>query len=197
MISVAEFDKQYNAVKSVAALTRKKFNVHDDHKSLDLVFEEQNIRFITLLSVQSSKVGGASKDRKGLKYELFRDAFESLGFGNIERFRTDHKNYLKINGLTQWLKNVLHYLLQEKQDVCARCGRRITSSWYGAFGFQNDHVAENFRSEGEASTKTGCVNQKKEIMSMILEMAQTQLTCVPCHTYLTVGNEEEIKKMVL
>ena len=68
----------------------------------------------------------------------------------------------------------------------------------GAFKFECDHVAENFRPEGEASTKTpGGVCNIHEVMKMILEMTQTQLTCGECHGHLTCNHTVEISAMFL
>jgi hypothetical protein len=68
---------------------------------------------------------------------------------------------------------------------------------HGAFGFESDHVAENFRLEGEASTKTNNVSEIKTLKGVLLEMTQCQLTCNMCHLNLTLNKTEEISKMVL
>jgi hypothetical protein len=202
-VSVVAFDKNYSAVKAVAALTKKNYNTHPNHNPLTQIFEEENIRFVTLLLVQTNCLGATSKERVGLDYELFRGVFQALGFGDIERFRKDGKEFINKNGLSAWLVYQLHYILQVKQGACARCGLRIGRNWYGATGFENDHVAENFRAEGEASTKKKCVIDIREIMKMILEMAKTQLTCIECHDYLTAGklnknmDTDEINAMTL
>ena len=53
-VTVAAFDNEYNAAKAVAALTKKNFNTHSNHTPLTQIYNEENIRFVTLLLVQTN-----------------------------------------------------------------------------------------------------------------------------------------------
>ena len=95
------------------------------------------------------------------------------------------------------MTEILFYRLKEFQNCCARCGCKITNPMHGVFGFECDHVAENFRKKGEASMKTNELSQIHDLMKKILEMAQTQLTCAGCHYCLSNKKTKEIEKMFL
>jgi hypothetical protein len=55
------------------------------------------------------------------------------------------------------MRHHIFYILQEKQKACAWCGCVSQNKTHGAFGFESDYVAENFRMEGKASRKTAAV----------------------------------------
>ena len=140
------------------------------------------------------------RDNTHFTYEKIKAALLGLGHGNVERFRDDLKDFFDNHDLSGFMKFVIYYLFKEKQHACARCGCVSRDHMHGAWGFELDHVAENFRMEGEAFTKTASVSDslaQKPLKGVLLEMAQCQLTCNTCHLNLSYKKTKEIKKMIL
>jgi uncharacterized protein YcbX len=72
------------------------------------------------------------------------------------------------------------FLIQSKQIACARCNLVSLDERLGAFGFESDHVDENFRKKGEEKEKEFDVNASRHssILKILNEVAKTQVRCV-------------------
>jgi hypothetical protein len=72
------------------------------------------------------------------------------------------------------------FLIQSKQIACARCNPVSLDERLGAFGFESDHVDENFRKKGEEKEKEFDVNASRHssILKILNEVAKTQVRCV-------------------
>ncbi len=74
-------------------------------------------------------------------------------------------------------QRLLFFLIRSKQIACARCNRVSLDERFGAFGFESDHVDENFRKKGEKKEKdfeavcSKCCN----ILKLLAEVANTQV----------------------
>lgn len=196
-VNEEEFKQKIEEAIVVADATINRFKVHPDHKPLIQAYRDPNFTDMAFLIVQISTLGGRNSGRKQFTLEKIKSAFMAYGHGDIKRFRDDLDEFFKSTRLTHFMTEILYYRLKEFQDVCARCGCRSTNHTHGAFGFECDHVAENFRKKGEASAKTDRLCKISDLMKKILEMAQTQLTCVPCHLNLTSKKTKAIEKMFL
>lgn len=184
-------------VIAVAEATDAKFKSHPNHTPLKEAYRDPNVTDMIFLAKQIATVHMNDKGRKQFTLERIMIAFNAHGHGDIGRLRDDLEDFFNKKGISLFLRDILYYLLRERQGACARCGRKISNHTHGAWGFQCDHVAENFRKPGEASTKTGSVSDIEELMKKLLEMAQTQLTCGKCHDNLTYKKTEEIRKMII
>ena len=145
------------------------------------VLGDQNLKSTIFLAVQMSTLGSKVAKRKHFTYKKIKAAFKAHGHSYIERFRDDLEDYFDNHQLSEFMTEVIYYLFKEKQRACARCGCVSMDHKHGAWGFELDHVAQNFRMEGEASTKTASVSDITSLKGTLLEMTQCQLTCNSCH----------------
>jgi hypothetical protein len=195
-----EFERDFNELVLRSQATLTSYKVHENHTPTIEVLREQNVKSTIFLAIQMSTIGGREANRKHFTYEKIKAALLALGHGNVERFRDDLKVFFDKHDLSGFMKFVIYYLFKEKQHACARCGCVSRDHMHGAWGFELDHVAQNFRMEGEASTKTASVSDslaRMPLKGVLLEMTQSQLTCVTCHMNLSYKKTKDIEKMVL
>jgi hypothetical protein len=196
LVSEEEFKKDINGLVVRAQTTLTRFRVHVKHRPYIEALRDQKFQDTIFLLEQMNTLGPNAANRKHFTYKKIKAAIKAQGHGDIERFRDDLEDYFDKNRLNFFTKEVMYYLLKEDQCACARCGRESKNKAHGAWGFELDHVAENFRKEGEASTKSNSVSNIKSLKGVLLEMTQCQLTCNECHQNLTHKKTEEIAKMV-
>lgn len=197
LITKEEVKREISELVVRAQTTLTTYKVHENHTPYSEVLRDQNVKSIIFLAVQVSILGGNAGNRKHFTYKKIKAAFKALGNGDIERFRDDLEDVFDKLTLSEFMTEVIYYLVKEKQHACARCGCKITNHTHGAWGFELDHVAENFRMEGKASTKTANVSDIQNLKGKLLEMTQCQLTCNMCHLNLSHNKTGEINKMVL
>jgi hypothetical protein len=78
------------------------------------------------------------------------------------------------------LAEITVFLIQSKQIACTRCNLVSLDERLGAFGFESDHVDENFRKKREEKEKEFDVNASRHssILKILNEVAKTQVRCV-------------------
>jgi len=201
LVTKEEFEREIiNELVRGAQATLTSYKVHENHTPTIEVLGDQNLKSTIFLTVQMNTLGPNAANRKLFTYEKIKAALLALGHGNVERFRDDLKDVFDKYDLSGFMKVVIYYLFKEKQRACARCGCVSRDHMHGAWGFHLDHVAENFRMEGETTTKTANVSDiisQKPLKGVLLEIMQCQLTCNTCHLNLTCKKTNEINKMVL
>jgi hypothetical protein len=179
----AKFETAYSAALAEAGITANAHQVSSDHVTIERIMSEENFKVLVYTAWRMTQEHQESADCIALTYEKVKLLFSSLGFGDINRFRQDCFNR---NCLTKFMTKHIIYLIREKQNVCARCNLVVEDKRYGAFGFDSDHIFENFRMDNEETTKTCLfVDNKVGLLKILLEGAKTQLTCKRCHLDLT------------
>ncbi len=128
-----------------------------------------------------SQLGITSKDRKALTYEKITGLFIAFGHGDIKCFQPlDSEDKFNNFHLSNYLTETTVFLIRSKQIACAR--RNLVSLYeqFGAFGFESNHVDENFQKKGEEKEKEFHVNASKQysLLKLLNEVAKTQVRCV-------------------
>jgi len=187
----AIFETAYSAALAEAVMTANAHQVSSDHVTIERIMSEENFKVLVYTAWRMTQERRESADRIALTYEKVKLLFSTLGFGDINHFRPEgSEDCFNSSGLTKFMTLHIIYLIREKQNACARCNCLVEDERFGAFGFDSDHVGENFRIDNEEETRkqskfTG--NNGAGLLKILLEGAMTQLTCKPCHLVLTTN----------
>jgi hypothetical protein len=182
------YEDAYSAAVAQARIMDEKYEVGSNHVTILQILSEPNFRDLTYIIWRTSQLHYSSADRKAMTYEKVKRLFFGLGYGDINRFRPmDSEDVFNKTMLSHFMTDTTIFLIREKQIACARCNVVSIDKRFGAFAFESDHVDENFRKEGEESTKgfelgvgTYC-----SILNLLEEFSKTQLTCPTCHFSIT------------
>ena len=183
----AKFETAYSAALAEAGITANAHQVSSDHVTIERIMSEENFKVLVYTAWRMTQEHQESADRIALTYEKVKLLFSSLGFGDINRFRPeDSEDSFNSWGLAKFMTSHIVYLTREKQNACARCNILVEDKRYGAFGFDSDHIFENFRMDNEETTKTCLsVDNKAGLLKILLEGAKTQLTSSKTKTQLS------------
>jgi hypothetical protein len=193
----AIFETAYSAALTEAARTANAHPVASNHVTMERIMSEENFKVLVYTAWRMTQLPNHNPDRDALTYEKVKLLFSTLGFGDINRFRPeDSEDWFNNHGLTKFMTDHIIYLIREKQNACARCNLVVDDSRHGAFGFDSDHIFENFRMDNEETRKTCSfgTSGKTGLFKKLFEGAMTQLTCKRCHLDLTINSRRAHKK---
>ena len=89
----------------------------------------------------------------------------------------DSEDKFDNSNLSEFLLETTVFLIRSKQIACARCNLVSLDERFGAFGFESDHVDENFRKKGEKKEKVflAVCSKHCNILKLLAEVAKTQV----------------------
>jgi hypothetical protein len=177
----ALFDAEYSAAVERAREMDNTYVVGSNHVPLVRILSDPKFKAVMKVIWRISQLGINSKDRKALTYERITHLFIAFGHGDIKRFRpSDSEDKFNNSKLSDYLTDTTVYLIRSKQIACARCNIVSLDEQFGAFGFESDHVDENFRKKGEEKEKGFIVRTSKQpcLLRLLNEVAKTQVRCV-------------------
>jgi hypothetical protein len=170
-LELALFEAEYSAAVERAREMDNTYVVGSNH------VRDPKFKAVMKILWRISQLGITSKDRKALTYEKITGLFIAFGHGDIKRFRpTDSEDKFNNSHLSDYLTETTVYLIHRKQIACARCNLVSLDEQFGAFGFESDHVDENFREKGEEKEKVA--SKRYSLLKLLNEVAKTQVRCV-------------------
>ena len=193
----AIFETAYSAALAEAGMTANAYQVSSNHVTIERIMSEENIKALVYTAWRMTQLPKDSADRNALTYEKVKLLFSTLGFGDINSFRPeDSKDSYNSMTLSKFMTTHIVYLMREKQNACARCNFVVDDKRFGAFGFDSDHIGENFRMDDEETKKTGLFTgaTTRGLLKILFEGAMTQLTCKRCYLDLTTNRSRAHKK---
>jgi hypothetical protein len=158
-LELALFEAEYSAAVERAREMDNTYVVGSNHVPLLQILSDPMFKAVMIILWRISQLGITCKDRKALTYEKISGLFVAFGHGDIKRFRPlDSEDKFNNSQLSDYLSETTVFLIRSKQNACARCNLISLDEQFGAFGFESDHVDENFRKKWEEKEKGFHVN---------------------------------------
>jgi hypothetical protein len=174
----ALFDAEYSAAVERAREMDNTYVVGSNHVPLVWILTDPNFKAVMIIIWRISQLESGSKEREYLTYERVTSLFSAYGHGDIKRFRPlDSEDKFDNSKLCDFLAETTVFLIRSKQIACARCNLVSLDERFGAFGFESDHVDENFRKKGEKKEKDfeAVCSRHSSILKLLAEVAKTQV----------------------